>query len=367
MDANQNTESSHIKLDISLATPEERIAKVNEIIAATPAEKLTPKYLTILADYIMFLDDKQKRKELDFITDNKLVTINKRETSYEGLAGKLENGEDGIYNMMTNDKTIIFSPKTKITKEEYETIPGLKELLKAITDAEAEFKVATGKRKFFLKQQIIQMRQDQYVIRNAYKKPIYSRNIVKSMSKLDLSEHVTIDAEGAVHSDGTINFFEPAHIVSLLCNYSELKMETWDKFDSDMKWALIDLENLIDRTLKDEYPLYYDLLIYKIDGKQNAEIQQLLYEKHGIKHTEEYISALWRNKIPKLICKQAEIEYLEWYYTNVECGKWKKCTRCGQIKLAHNYFFSKNRTSKDGYYSICKCCRNKKTKEKKKG
>ena len=118
MDTNQNTESSHIKLDISLATPEERIAKVNEIIAATPAEKLTPKYLTILADYIMFLDDKQKRKELDFITDNKLVTINKRETSYEGLAGKLENGEDGIYNMMTNDKTIIFSPKTKITKED---------------------------------------------------------------------------------------------------------------------------------------------------------------------------------------------------------------------------------------------------------
>ena len=44
----------------------------------------------------------------------------------------------------------------------------------------------------------------------------------------------------------------------------------------------------------------------------------------------------------------------------VKPGKWKKCSRCGQIKLAHNNFFSKNKTSKDHFYSICKCCRNKK-------
>jgi hypothetical protein len=50
---------------------------------------------------------------------------------------------------------------------------------------------------------------------------------------------------------------------------------------------------------------------------------------------------------------------------NVEKGKYKRCSRCGQIKLAHNKYFSKNKTSKDGFYSICKVCRNAKTKEKK--
>ena len=44
----------------------------------------------------------------------------------------------------------------------------------------------------------------------------------------------------------------------------------------------------------------------------------------------------------------------------IEPKKFKKCSRCGQMKPAHNRFFSKNSTSKDGWYSICKCCRNKK-------
>ena len=53
-----------------------------------------------------------------------------------------------------------------------------------------------------------------------------------------------------------------------------------------------DLDALVDATLKDEYPLYYDLVIYKIDGMQNIDIQQKLFEDYGIKHSVEYISSL---------------------------------------------------------------------------
>jgi hypothetical protein len=123
---------------------------------------------------------------------------------------------------------------------------------------------------------------------------------------------------------------------------------------------MFDLDTVVDKALKDKFPLYYDLVIYKIDGKQNQEIQDLLYQKHNIKHSVEYISSLWRNKIPKMIALQARKEWLVWHFTFEEKGQWKKCSRCGQIKLAHNYFFSKNKTSKDGWYSICKDCRNKK-------
>jgi len=125
-------------------------------------------------------------------------------------------------------------------------------------------------------------------------------------------------------------------------------------------WYLIyDFENICDKALE-AYPLYKRLVEYKIDGMQNIDIQAALQQEFGIKHSVEYISSLWRRKIPTLIASTAEDEYLNWYYTQVKPGKFKRCSRCGEVKLAHNKYFSKNKTSKDGFYSICKCCRNKK-------
>jgi hypothetical protein len=180
-------------MDYSLETPEERNQKVKEIIEKTPPEKLTAKYLEKLADYIVFAMDKQERKNKKILTENRLVTVGKRETSFEGLAGKLENGEDGLYNLIANDKNIIFAPKVSITEEDIATIPGLKELREAIENIEEQAKKATGLKAYSLKQQAIKMRQDQYVIKNAYRKPIYCVNALKSFGKLDLSEEIKLD------------------------------------------------------------------------------------------------------------------------------------------------------------------------------
>lgn len=356
-------EFEYIKIDYKLKTAEERVEKVKEIIANTPSERLTQKYLEKLSDYIVIPIERQERKENHIITDNHNITVTKREMSFEGLVGRLENGEDGIYNMIANDKNIIFQPKVSITPQDLEEMPELKKLHEAILKVEEQLKTARGKTAYKLRKQLIEMRKDQYVIKGSYKKPIYSMNLIKSASKIDLSEKVKEDKDnGTVSSNGLINFFNEKHISALLCNYSKLKEDSWDKFNNDMKWMMMDLDVLVDNALKEKYPLYYDIVIYKIDGKQNAEIQQLLYEKHGIKHSVEYISCLWRNKIPKLIAEQAQKDWLIWHYTFEDYGKWKRCSRCGQIKLAHNYYFSKNKTSRDGYYSICKECRNKKNK-----
>jgi hypothetical protein len=85
-----------------------------------------------------------------------MVTINKREVSFEGLVAKLENGEDGIYNFMTGgDKDILFVPKIEITEKDIEEVPGLKELREEIKKIEAMQRAATGKRKFLLTKQLI--------------------------------------------------------------------------------------------------------------------------------------------------------------------------------------------------------------------
>jgi hypothetical protein len=109
---------STYKLDYTLQTPEERNELVKKIIDETPPEQLTNKYLEILSDYIIFAMDKEERKKKKILTENRMVTVNKRETSFQGLAGQLENGEDGIYNMIANDKNIIFTPKISITQQD---------------------------------------------------------------------------------------------------------------------------------------------------------------------------------------------------------------------------------------------------------
>ena len=349
------------KLDYTVQSPEERNRIVTKIVETLPPQKLTNGYLEVLANYIIYAKTKEERKRQDSInTDNRMVTINKRQTSFQGLVGKFENGEDGVYNLFTEDKNIIFTPKISITEEDLAEIPALRDLCAAIAQVQKIQKTARGKRKFLLKKQIIQMRQDQYVIKMSYKQPIFCLNAVKNFSSMSFDDNISISEDGKIKDKSLISFMNPKHISALLRNYSRLKEDCYGKFYTDGYYMMEVLDELVDKTLKEKYPLYYSLLIYKIDGKSNLEIQKLLEDEHGIRHSVEYISSLWRNKIPKLIAEQAEIDFLYWYYLEKEKGKWKKCSRCGQIKIAHNKFFSKNNSSKDGFYSICKQCRNKK-------
>ena len=115
-----------IKLDYSLSTPEERNKLVEDILAETPDP--SEKYLEILADYLVLCMEKQEKKARSLLTENRMVTVNKRETSFEGLVSQLENGEDGIYNLITENKNTIFQPKISITAKDLEEIPLLKQL-----------------------------------------------------------------------------------------------------------------------------------------------------------------------------------------------------------------------------------------------
>ena len=95
-----------IKLDYSLQTPEERNELVSKILAETPDP--SEKYLESLADYLVLCMEKQEKKEKAILTENRLATVNKRECSFEGLVSQLENGEDGIYNLINESKQTIF-------------------------------------------------------------------------------------------------------------------------------------------------------------------------------------------------------------------------------------------------------------------
>ena len=351
-----------IKLDYSLQSPEERNELVQKILDEQQDEMISNKYLEVLADYLILCMEKQERKERNILTDNRLATVNKRETSYEGLVSQFENGEDGIYSIMTEDKNQIFQPKVKITAQDLEDIQPLRQLCEAIQYWENKAQTATGRDALIIKKTLIDLRKDQYAIKNAYRGPIvFKQAIHSSKNYIPLDGELSIGPDGNVLSKG-VTFADPIVCSAILCNYSRLKQDSWGNFESDTWYLIYDFEILCEKALE-RFPLYTRIVEYKIDGMQNIDIQEAIQQEFGIKHSLEYISSLWRKKIPLLIASAAEDEFLNWYYTKVEKGQYKRCTKCGQIKLAHNKYFSINQTSKDGFYSICKCCRSTKGKK----
>lgn len=279
------------KLDYTLQSPEERKALVNEIIADAEAknEPLNSGYLETLGDYLIFGYNKEERKKV--LTDNRMVTINKRETSFEGLVDKLENGEDTIYNLITdNNKNSIFRPKVTITKKDIAEIPFLQQMTDTIDELEKALKVASGKDAYIIKKTLIDLRKDRYIVKQAYQKPVQLKMTARGLGPVrELPETNYMDHNGEIYFDGS-SLMDPEMISSILCKYSKLKSDSWDKLDDT--WAMmIDFDNVAEAALQD-FPYYHQLLIYKIDGMSNQNIQQALQEEFGIKHSLEYISSL---------------------------------------------------------------------------
>ena len=91
------TEQEHKKLDYSLKTAEARTNFIYNLLPTLTKEQLkNEKYIEILANYIVSAMTSEEKKEKLILTDNRMVTVNKRETSMQRIVDSLENGEDGL-------------------------------------------------------------------------------------------------------------------------------------------------------------------------------------------------------------------------------------------------------------------------------
>ena len=150
-----------MQLDYSLTTPQERIACVEKALKETPSDKINKKTLSYMSDYILFIADRnqtkrEKKEERPIITKNREITINKRQISYEEVVSNLENGEDGIYSLISINKNQILDPKSPITESDFETIPALQEYKEILQNLKQQFDSAKGMRRYQLKKTIIE-------------------------------------------------------------------------------------------------------------------------------------------------------------------------------------------------------------------
>jgi len=112
------------------------------------------------------------------------------------------------------------------------------------------------------------MRKDQYLIKNAYRRPIVFTKISRGMKvypKLPWKEWVEYDEKGApiIKYEG-ISFCDYRVISEILQLFPTLKSRSEGCFEGDTWYMVQDFEPLLERALKD-YPMYKRIVEYKMD------------------------------------------------------------------------------------------------------
>lgn len=214
-----------IQLDYTLNTVEERVEYLNKMLKDETPTQQEHYYYT---KYLFDIDEKTKSSK-KIISDNRNITLSKRETSFEGICAKLENGENGIYNLISHlGKSAYLTQKETITEEEYQTIPGLQSVRESIQNVEKKIATAPSGVKYKLQKTLKELRKLQYYLKSEYQNLIYlqpNAKTIRNIITFIFDENITITPDGDVESDARINFFDPKHISALLCNYSQLKQD----------------------------------------------------------------------------------------------------------------------------------------------
>jgi len=137
------------------------------------------------------------------------------------------------------------------------------------------------------------------------------------------------------------DFFDESHIRALL------KVNNTD-LQTDVGCLVQDLKNLIKNIAFE--PLEIEIISLMKRDKTSSQIAEILKTKR------EYINAITK-KIIRKITQEYYVVYEDWYYLNVCKGKYKQCSKCGQIKLATDTYFGVHPNTDDGLYPSCKECR----------
>jgi len=89
-----------------------------------------------------------------------------------------------------------------------------------------------------MKKALIEMRKDQYIIKQAYQRPIILSKIARSSATyVPLDDNSYLNEDNEIILDG-VTLMDPKVVSAILCNYSKLKEDSYDRFEGDL-WYLI--------------------------------------------------------------------------------------------------------------------------------
>lgn len=197
-----------------------------------------------------------------------------------------------------------------------------KELLKRINDRSNNgYEINNATLYRMIKKQIPLVEDDMLMVKNSKERPIKWKSPLRdSVSEIDWSY---------------LDMFDPNHVKALLQVRKDI-----DAYDD----ILLDVDDLINKTELSEKQMEI------LDMWRDDKTQQFIADTLGICQSNLKKQL---DKIVRKIIDTYEREYAEkHYYLNVVKGTYKKCSKCGKVKLLQCF----NKNGKKGYRSNCKSC-----------
>ena len=295
--------------------------------------------LEMIANYILAVDEKDKGINYKIYTSEELFNRACREYNIINSVAKANGGLDMNYGENISETFPIFQlPKNfkkvkdlKVEKKDLEKYPPMKDYTDFYEYLKEESKRLWNTkglskedmtRRSKIKKILPEIKKDIIEVKKQLQMPIIWKAPLKDNGSADYDE---------------LDMFDKNVVKVLLQVHKQVDLQ------DDLSCILVDLDNLINNIKFTERQ--YEVLELWRNGLTIENISKEL-------HVKENTVSITLNRAIDSIIKQYEKEYEEWYYLNIRKGTYKKCSKCGEVKLISQ--FSKNGNRLRGNCKDCK-------------
>lgn len=296
--------------------------------------------LESMADYLLFAPDGErisKKTKYNFypkgIFENKIMKKDKNLEELVDSSNKSltegENSEDDVIDyllrMGNNYKKSITQ---KIYAKDLVKSSVLRDYEEAILKSKDELSITIDNRKRKqLGNIIFGMKNDQLMTKDFENGTIYFK---QALADTTCIEYEMLDFNNVDHVTALLKF-------PTLASYD---------FDNDLNCLIYDLQKLLDKiNLTKEEKKVLEV------WREPTMIQEDIAKEFGC--SRQYVCKILIN-IAKKVSSQYNLEYEDFHFLNNEKGEYKKCSKCGEIKLTSK--FTSKRDNKDKLENRCKLC-----------
>ena len=348
-----NQDNPHSKVKLLLGTNSVRYDESN-----------ISKALEIIESYILCTDEEKELRNKDKIKYKiynskelfdrfkqeerliyKLSSVNSdRSNNYDKGDYRRDKENENVFEIFQLPKGYKKAKDILIKKSDIEKYPILKDYQNSIDYLKNKLEELSkiDENEFEDEESLKEFRQYKNMIRRNLKSLKIDMLDIKKMILKPIDWKSPLKDSGSVDYD-ELDMFDKNTVKELLRVHKQIDLQ------DDLSCILVDLDNLINKI-----DFTYEQLKL-LEGWRNGVNLDIIGKELNVNK-----GALEKrlDTIINMIIKQYEEDYENWYYLNIRKGQYKKCSRCGEIKLISQ--FDKN--GKKRLRSSCKRCESERKK-----